>query len=533
MEKKLWDILERENERIKNSEKIIKKPNGDKAIYKPFYNSLLAANTERTTVYISDGEIIDIQEHRKKYPHKVLVEIRMGDAEKGGGVYFNLADLPSSLNLEVSNKILDKEADVCFWESCKNYEDRFRNTLGKKNLGKIKDFAYFSKNKPVQYFKDSLNIDFDLESYTEKLRLLSKELNDGWMHGNVFQLNLTKSKSNLINSEGTKISDGVFIYDLNIIPLAEDDRGLIIPQHYKLRRRDSYLTIPQVRKFAYQAKSELEKTLKSPLENNGIYPSILDGENTGVLFHEVVGHGLEGHRLQLSDWEETSLFKNKHGKKIAPDFINLWDDPSIEKFNNIKINGFYKYDNDGVEGKKVHLIKNGNLNDYLHSRQSAGYLGVESNGHCRSDKNNEPVSRMSNILVKSNNPLKYENLIKKLQSEIEKQNAPYGLIFKNSTGGWVMTEESFYQTAPLNVFRLYKNGKMERVRGIEIVGTPYQTLQNIKHMGDDYGVFNGFCGAESGLIPASEIAPSSLVSSLEVKMIPEHRYTDSLISLDT
>ena len=55
------------------------------------------------------------------------------------------------------------------------------------------------------------------------------------------------------------------------------------------------------------------------------------------------------------------------------------------------------------------------------------------------------------------------------------------------------------------------------VRGVDLVGTPIASFERILATGDDAKVFNGFCGAESGWVPVSAIAPSLLISDLEVE----------------
>jgi len=55
------------------------------------------------------------------------------------------------------------------------------------------------------------------------------------------------------------------------------------------------------------------------------------------------------------------------------------------------------------------------------------------------------------------------------------------------------------------------------VRGVDVVGTPLTSFSKIICTGDDYAVFNGTCGAESGMLPVSCISPSILVSEIEVE----------------
>jgi hypothetical protein len=53
---------------------------------------------------------------------------------------------------------------------------------------------------------------------------------------------------------------------------------------------------------------------------------------------------------------------------------------------------------------------------------------------------------------------------------------------------------------PLVVYRVYVDGRPdELVRGVSIVGTPLAAMKRILATGDKSEVFNGECGAESGI----------------------------------
>jgi hypothetical protein len=49
------------------------------------------------------------------------------------------------------------------------------------------------------------------------------------------------------------------------------------------------------------------------------------------------------------------------------------------------------------------------------------------------------------------------------------------------------------------------------------VGTPQAALNGIVATGDKQEIFNGICGAESGSIPVSAVAPAMLVSQIETQ----------------
>jgi predicted Zn-dependent protease len=55
------------------------------------------------------------------------------------------------------------------------------------------------------------------------------------------------------------------------------------------------------------------------------------------------------------------------------------------------------------------------------------------------------------------------------------------------------------------------------VRGVSLIGTPLTMFSEIEACGGKQAVFNGYCGAESGSVPTSTIAPSLLVNKIETQ----------------
>ena len=75
-----------------------------------------------------------------------------------------------------------------------------------------------------------------------------------------------------------------------------------------------------------------------------------------------------------------------------------------------------------------------------------------------------------------------------------------------------------FKVEPLLVYRVYTDGRPdELVRGADIVGTPLAAFETIMAAGDEPGIFNGTCGAESGWVPVSAVSPSLLLSKLEIE----------------
>ncbi len=93
-------------------------------------------------------------------------------------------------------------------------------------------------------------------------------------------------------------------------------------------------------------------------------------------------------------------------------------------------------------------------------------------------------------------------------------------MFTDISGGFTMTSTYMpqsFKVLPVMVYKIYPDGREELVRGIDISGTPLTVFSKITATADDYDVFSGFCGAESGYLPVSCVSPSILIKEMEVE----------------
>src|SRR5258708_40215931 len=128
------------------------------------------------------------------------------------------------------------------------------------------------------------------------------------------------------------------------------------------------------------------------------------------------------------------------------------------------------------------------------------------------------MARMANLIIDSKKQVSDSELKKMLIAEAKRQGKPYGLIIRDITGGNTNTSSFGYQAfkgVPRMVFRVdVRDGKETLVRGVEIVGTPLTSVNKVMATGPVQGVFNGFCGAESGMVPVSTVAPATLLQEI-------------------
>ena len=247
-------------------------------------------------------------------------------------------------------------------------------------------------------------------------------------------------------------------------------------------------------------------------------PAILSGRASAVFFHEVLGHRLEGQRQRGDD--EGQTFTKLLGKPILPSFLSVSDDPTLTNFEGSSLSGHYSYDDEGQKARRVDLIKDGVLETFLMSRLPIASF-ASSNGHGRAEVGHMPTGRQGNLIVTSSKTVSEKELRTLLIAEAKKQGKAYGLYFEDISSGFAVTTRrspQAFQVIPLVVYRVYVDGRPdELVRGVSIVGTPQAALNRIVATGNKQEIFNGICGAESGSIPVSAVAPAMLVSEIETQ----------------
>lgn len=336
------------------------------------------------------------------------------------------------------------------------------------------------------------------------------------------------SRRFLVTSEGTRLATPYesVPHELRVWASARADDGMRVEStaYLTVERLDDPALEPRARAEVRRVAREVAEQRRALVQEAAAAPAILDPEMTGVLFHEALGHKLEGQRQR--DPRESQLFRDQVGKPILPSFLSVSDDPTMTDYGGTRLHGSYRYDSEGVPARRVDLVERGVLRGFLMSRWPVKGFPV-SNGHGRADARTHPTGRMANLIVTAHDPVPVAELERRLRAELARTGKPYGFLLVGSSGGENPTNRESPQTLevrPRLVYRVDRKGARVLVRGVKLVGTPLVLLNRILAAGDDPVLANGFhCGAESGWVPVSQIAPSVLVSEVELQRLPEDR----------
>jgi len=379
----------------------------------------------------------------------------------------------------------------------------------------------FSKEAPVVYSEPEVSLTIDRDAWADRLRRVAKIAREHpLIYTSSVSLNASAVNRYMVSSEGTRLQTGRKLLRVNVTAGTKAEDGMDLSQSFVFNASTEE-KLPNEAELAKAFQRVIDQVLalrEAPLVEPYEGPAILLNRASGVFFHEIFGHRIEGHRQK--DVEEGQTFAKKIGKPVLPEFLSVRDDPTVAAFGDEDLRGHYKYDDEGVPATDVHLIENGILKTFLLSRSPVESF-PKSNGHGRRQPGRKIVARQGNLIVESSKTASFDRLREILREECKKQDKEYGFLFEDITGGFTSTRRfgpQAFKVLPVVVYRVYADERPDQlVRGVDIVGTPLASFSKIIYTGDDPAVFNGTCGAESGWVPVSAVSPSILVSQIEIE----------------
>ena len=233
----------------------------------------------------------------------------------------------------------------------------------------------------------------------------------------------------------------------------------------------------------YLAQGTIELSNAPAFTNTEEATVITDPWYNTLLCHEIVGHPSEADRALKREaawagraWWFSGIDDNRFSKEVASEEVSVFSDPNLKEGY-----GYYRYDDEGVKAKKHYNIKEGILNEFINSRETATILGKEPNGGMRATSAElVPVIRMNNTCFAPGS-WKKEELFE------ETKNGYYVVGQKTPSIG--ETRQNFKITC-WKLFEI-KNGEIKKLyRMGGLTSDSYSYLKNIDAAADDFVLYN-------------------------------------------
>jgi TldD protein len=217
----------------------------------------------------------------------------------------------------------------------------------------------------------------------------------------------------------------------------------------------------------------------------------------GVLFHEAVGHGLEGDFVRKG----TSYYTGKIGENVASNRVSVVEDGSIPD-----LRGTFDIDDEGTEPQQNILIEAGVLRMFMTDRITSQALDAARTGNGRRQSYRfPPLVRMTNTYL-YNGDDDVDQMIRDTKS---------GLFARNLGGGEVDETTGNFTFGVLEGYKIEDGKITSPVRGATLVGSGPEIMKRIDRVGPDLKFWPGTCG-KGQWVPVSAGAPTLRIGSMTV-----------------
>ncbi len=313
-----------------------------------------------------------------------------------------------------------------------------------------------------------------------------------------------------VNSEGTVTRSGRATYSVSIAGATQAGDGMLVQRSHQDEGAD-LAALPTPEQFLKTTGHMLEtlKLLQTAPVTDEEYrgPVLFSNDAAASVVTELIEPNVVGIKPKLGENARTTgYWASSYKTRVLPDFINVFDDPTISSLDSHPLFGHYQFDDEGCKAERVLLIDKGQLVGYLTNRQPLRDFPL-SNGHGRAPATGAPDPHPGNLILESTHPLSDTELTKKLMDLARERNLPYALY----------VETMAPKLEPRLVYRVYaSDGHKELVRGAVFGDLDLRSLRGSLIAAGGVPFLENHIES----VPFSIASPALLFDELQVKRTP-------------
>jgi predicted Zn-dependent protease len=457
---------------------------------RPYFISYQVTEDETTRVSATLGSVVT---SARDHVRRLSVSVRVGDyaldssgfrpgpqamaVRLGGGVTI----LPLDDDYQELRRQIWLATDRAYKVALEDLAGK-RASLEERN--RTGDVASFSRVAPAVVTDLAPSAELDLEGATRLVREASALFRQApRITSSTVQLVQENRLQRYLSSEGSQYTVRLPQITLRISAETEAPDGRALGDVVTLFARRAQdlpsATVLSARVRALQ--EELEQLQGAPLTERYEGPVLFEGAAAGELFVTRFAANLpatpavvtsSGQVLQTEPSNQGSPLLRRIGLRVLPEFLDVVDDPTLERMGEVPLLGRYKVDQEGVTARRTLVVEQGVLKTVLTSRAPVeGIPGSTANMR-------ERGVAASNLLVSAQKGATLADLRKQVVQLAQGDGARYAVVIRRLQG----------DLATL-AYRLYPDGREELLRNARLEGLNLTALRKIVAVSSDSEVY--------------------------------------------
>lgn len=339
----------------------------------------------------------------------------------------------------------------------------------------------------------------------------------------------------LINSSGSQVLRGDRLYTIKLNLTGQDSAGATLNLADRLLA-NSRADLPSPAKLADWTRSladQMTALVAADTMEEYIGPVIVEADAAGEFFRQLFVKNISNlPSMTYEDERFASMFPepafgNKLNRRVLPDFFDVYDDPTISEYDGMKLLGHYEVDDVGLTPQRIQLVEKGKLRTIPLATAPTKKI-TEPNGHARGAVSKAVTGKPSNLIFESSDQVSPEKLRQNLLELCQDIDLEYGLVIRrirdlnapDPNGGirffGIPQQAEEGLTAPLEVYKVYADGREVPVRGLEFANITVRTLRDVLQTDNSRHLYN-YLIADDYEMPASLVCPAVLVEEMELR----------------
>ncbi len=520
----------------------------------PYYIDYTLTLTNSYNVRATLGNIIDTN---SSFRAQITVNVRVGDYSFDNSNFLDLSfsflffgemdefsasrSIPKEFDYWMLRRELWLATDAAFRQATQTYTKK----LSAMKYRVLKDtLPDFSRETPHKYIDTNFSfpkIDF-ITIVNDIKRTSSIFANYPEINNSLATFEHIQEVKYFTNSEGFEFVKPEAFTGIEISGTSRAVDGMIVNDfiHFYGLLPDELPTVDSLLRATNLLCEKIINLQQAPvLEESYSGPILFESQAACELFAQVFAPNLVAQRPLLSEqglqnFSRFTAFQTKIGGRVLPEFLTVLSLPTLKKYQNFPLIGYYPVDDQGVPAKNLTLVENGYLKTLLTDRTPVKRV-LNSNGNSR---DGSPM--FSNLVVESKK--NYEKSNKELKNKLiqlcQKRGLPYCIVVRKIMNQNILSTV-FYDLSPIDykfsssqstipvieAYKVYPDGREELIRGCELKGITPQSFKDIIFVGKNSNLLHilapiiqsGF--GRSGYVQASIVVPNLLFEDAELKNI--------------